>query len=29
LDEARFELEKTLRMNKYLKVWETGKPLWN
>jgi hypothetical protein len=27
LDEARFELEKTLRMNKYLKVWETGKPL--
>lgn len=27
LDEARNDLEKTLRMNKYLKVWETGKPL--
>jgi hypothetical protein len=24
LNEARNELEKTLRMNKYLKVWETG-----
>ena len=24
LSEARIELEKTLRMNKYLKVWETG-----
>lgn len=27
LDLARNDLEKTLRMNKYLKVWETGKPL--
>jgi hypothetical protein len=27
LEEARVESEKTLRMNKYLKVWETGKPL--
>jgi hypothetical protein len=27
LTEARDELEKTLRLNKYLKVWETGKPL--
>lgn len=27
LEEARNDLEKTLRMNKYLKVWETGKPL--
>lgn len=27
LTEAKNELEKTLRMNKYLKVWETGKPL--
>jgi hypothetical protein len=27
LEEARTELQKTLRMNKYLKVWETGKPL--
>jgi hypothetical protein len=27
LDHARNDLEKTLRMNKYLKVWETGKPL--
>jgi hypothetical protein len=27
LTEARNELEKTLRLNKYLKVWETGKPL--
>jgi hypothetical protein len=27
LELARNDLEKTLRMNKYLKVWETGKPL--
>lgn len=27
LEEAKLDLEKTLRMNKYLKVWETGKPL--
>lgn len=27
LAEAKNELEKTLRLNKYLKVWETGKPL--
>lgn len=27
LDLARNDLEKTLRMNKYLKVWEIGKPL--
>ncbi len=27
LEEARNDLEKTLRMNKYLKVWEIGKPL--
>jgi len=27
LTEAKNDLEKTLRLNKYLKVWETGKPL--
>ena len=27
LDQARNDLEKTLGMNKYLKVWETGNSL--